>query len=235
MSFGLTDRLMVRFLRSMLMIIASTVSPSFRCVRHVFHAVARDFGCAQIAFDFAGQLDHRALGSTDLTVPVTTAPLSCIGDEVVERIAFELLDAQRDALALDVDRQHHGFEFVALLEAAHGFFAGSVQDRSDRCTRPSMLPGRPMNTPKSVIDLIAPRTLSPFLWVDGEVIPWVGLALLHAERDTATLFVDLQNHDFDFVAELDNLVTGATFLLVQSISETWTRPSMPCSTSTNAP
>ncbi len=32
-----------------------------------------------------------------------------------------------------------------------------------------------------------------------------GLALLHAEGDTTTVFVDLEDHDFDFVAELDNL------------------------------
>jgi hypothetical protein len=43
------------------------------------------------------------------------------------------------------------------------------------------------------------------LWFIAKLVPRIGLALLHAERDTATLFVDLEDHDFDFVAELDNL------------------------------
>ncbi len=38
-----------------------------------------------------------------------------------------------------------------------------------------------------------------------EVFPWVGLALLDAKGDTTTLFVDVQNHDFHFVADLYDL------------------------------
>ena len=98
-----------------------------------------------------------------------------------------------------------------------------------------MPPGRPTNTPKSVIDLIWPLTLSPFLWFMRELFPRVRHALLHAERDAAAVLVDLEDHHFDLVAELHDLATGATFLLVQSISETCTRPSMPGSISTNAP
>src|SRR5690606_10031920 len=41
---------------------------------------------------------------------------------------------------------------------------------------------------------------------NGKVVPRIGLALLHAEADTTTLFVDFQNHDFDFVAQLNDLV-----------------------------
>src|SRR5690606_11952208 len=37
------------------------------------------------------------------------------------------------------------------------------------------------------------------------LFPRVLTALLHAERDTATVFVDLENHDFDFFAQGDNL------------------------------
>src|SRR5690606_34273399 len=38
-----------------------------------------------------------------------------------------------------------------------------------------------------------------------EVFPWVGLALLDAKGNTTTLFVDVQNHDFHFVADLYDL------------------------------
>ena len=65
------------------------------------------------------------LPSSDFTVPIDDAALVVHGDEVGERVAFELLDAERNALALDVDRQHHGFDFLALLVVAHGRFAGS--------------------------------------------------------------------------------------------------------------
>ena len=78
------------------------------------------------------------------------------------------------------------------------------------------------------LDLVA------LLVVHRELVPRVRHALLHAERDAAAVFVDLEDHDFDFVAQLHDLV-GCTFLLVQSISETCTRPSMPDSISTNAP
>ena len=37
---------------------------------------------------------------------------------------------------------------------------------------------------------------------DREIIPRICLALLHTEADTATLFVDFQNHDLDFIAQL---------------------------------
>ena len=43
--------------------------------------------------------------------------------EVVEWVAFELLDTQGNALALDIDCQHDGFQFVAFLELANSFFA----------------------------------------------------------------------------------------------------------------
>src|SRR5690606_37815975 len=43
------------------------------------------------------------------------------------------------------------------------------------------------------------------LEVDRELFPWVGTALLHAQRDAATVFVDLENHDFDFFAQRHNL------------------------------
>ncbi|MNT44796.1 hypothetical protein D3C72_1813370 [compost metagenome] len=110
----------------------------------------------------------------------------------------------------------------------------SVQDRSDRCTRPSMLPARPMNTPKSVIDLIAPRTLSPFLWVTPKSSH--GLALhcfmpSEIRRRSSSISRTITSTSSPSWTTL----LGATFLFVQSISETCTRPSIPCSTSTNAP
>jgi hypothetical protein len=98
--------------------------------------------------------------------------LRVLRDVARERILRELLDAERDALALRVDRQDHGLDVLALLVAAHGFLAGMSQEMSDRCTRPSMLPGRPMKMPKSVIDLIWPDLVAAVV-VLGELLPRV--------------------------------------------------------------
>jgi hypothetical protein len=62
-----------------------------------------------------------------------------------------------------------------------------------------------MKMPKSVIDLMTPLMRSPLLVLGGEGVPGVLLALLDAERDTATLLVDIQHHDLDLVAELHDL------------------------------
>ena len=62
-----------------------------------------------------------------------------------------------------------------------------------------------MKMPKSVIDLIWPLTLSPRLKLSRELLPRIRLALLDAERDAATLFVDVEHHDFDFLADVHDL------------------------------
>src|ERR1700730_6676353 len=38
--------------------------------------------------------------------------------------------------------------------------------------------------------------------VVGEFLPRIGLALLHAQADAAALFVDVEHHDFDFLADV---------------------------------
>src|SRR5690606_20999856 len=43
------------------------------------------------------------------------------------------------------------------------------------------------------------------LEVNRELFPWIRAALLHAKRDAATVFVDFQDHDFDFFTQGDNL------------------------------
>ena len=63
-------------------------------------------------------------GSTDLTRALEDRALVVDGNEGAERVAFELLDAQGNTLAFHVDGQDNGFQFVAFLEAANGFFAG---------------------------------------------------------------------------------------------------------------
>ena len=124
---------------------------------------------------------------------------------------------------------------LALLVVAHGFFAGLVPGEVGQVHQAVDAAGQADEHAEVGDRLDLARDLVALLVVRGELLPRVRLALLHAERDAAALLVDLEHHDFDFVAELHDLGRDATFLLVQSISETCTRPSMPCSISTNAP
>jgi hypothetical protein len=71
---------------------------------------------------------------------------------------------------------------------------------------------RPTKTPKSVMLLTGPLTRSPRLTLEAELFPRVGLALLHAQADAALVLVDLQHHDFDFLAQGDHL--GGSDVLV---------------------
>ena len=48
------------------------------------------------------------------------------------------------------------------------------------------------------------RNFVALLVRDREIIPRIRLALFHAKADTATLFVNLQNHNFHFIAQLHN-------------------------------
>src|SRR5690606_33872415 len=53
--------------------------------------------------------------------------------------------------------------------------------------------------------LDAARDLVALLVDRGERFPRIGARLLDAERDAATLFVDVEHHDLDLVADLDDL------------------------------
>ncbi len=124
LSRALMDNWIERVLRSTLTIMASMLSPAFSTVVASSTRPDGDLGSAQIAFDIHGQRHHGALGLDRFDRAGNDRALVMGCDEVVERVAFQLLDTQRDAFLVGVDAQDHGFDFVALLEVAHRFFAG---------------------------------------------------------------------------------------------------------------
>src|SRR6266568_905593 len=106
-------------------------------VAGVLDAVAGDLGGAQVALEVAAHRDDRALGVDRLDGPRDELALFVARDEVVERIAFELLDPERDPFALDVDpalkpdenaevgdRLDLAPDLVALLEVHRELFPG---------------------------------------------------------------------------------------------------------------
>src|ERR1051325_6701317 len=130
-----------------------------------------------------------------------------------------------------------GYDFLLVVPFGMLFGASSPavdQERSERCTRPSIPPGSPTNTPKSVIDLIWPLTLSPFLYSRAKSSHGLGMHCFmprEMRRRSSSISRIITSTSSPTCTTFD----GCTFLLVQSISETCTRPSMPDSTSTNAP
>ena len=78
---------------------------------------------------------------------------------------IELLDAERDALALRVDRQHHGLQLIALLVATQGLLAGLVPGdvgEMDQAVDAAVQADEDAEVGDR-LDLAGDR--SPFLWV----------------------------------------------------------------------
>eukprot|EP01136_Pigoraptor_vietnamica_P024358 Opistho-1_new@77345 len=173
----------------------------FQHVARVFDAVTADFAGAQVTDDVFAQIDLGALGIHGLDLAGHDRALVVDRHEGGERIGVELLDAQRDTLAVDIDSQHDGFDFLALFVVAHGGFAGLVP-REVRQVHQTVDAGSQAHKDAEVGDRLD-RALDAVaaLGVLGKFLPRVGLALLHAQADAAFVFVDLEDHDFNFVAQ----------------------------------
>src|SRR5262249_9816517 len=89
----------------------------------VFHPIAPELRGTQLALDAVAEVDDRATRVDFLHGAADDRALRVLGDVRGERILGELLDTERDALALRIDRQHHRFELLALLVVAHRLFA----------------------------------------------------------------------------------------------------------------
>src|SRR5436190_5000215 len=177
-------------------------------VASVFDAVAADLGRAQVARDVGVELD---LGAARVDGDHLAGDRrAAVVDRRVggERIAVELLDAERDALAVDVDGQHDRLDLLTLLVVAHGGFAGLVPREVGK-VHEAVDAGREADEHAEVGDRLD-RALDAVaaLHRRGKLLPRIGLALLHAERDAALVLVDLEDHDLDFLAERDHLRRG---------------------------
>src|SRR5690606_35562434 len=171
----------------------------------VLDALAPELRGAQIAFDVVGELHHRALRLDARHRTLDDRTLAVRRYVGGERIALELLDAERDALALGVDGEDDRLDLVALLVVAHRLFA-----------RPAPGEIRQVNQPVDAafeadedaeigdrLDLAADALA--LVVVRRELLPRVRHALLHAERDAAAFGVDVEDHDLDLVAEMHDL------------------------------
>src|SRR5882757_5383979 len=122
-----------------------------------------------------------------------------------ERVAFELLDAERDTLLLDIDIEHDGLDHVALLEVVDDLLArelpveiGQMHHAVDVALEPEEQAEFGL-----VLDLAFDRRTDREFF--DEHFPGIAHGLLEAERNPALDRIDLQNLHFDFLRGRNDL------------------------------
>src|SRR5690606_24511855 len=164
-----------------------------------------DVAGADVTLDAALELDRGAAGVDFLDHAGDDAALLGTGHVLADRILLQLLDAQGDALALRVDRQHHGLDGVALLDVADHALAGGVPGDGGQVHQ-AVDAAVQADEDAEVGDRLDLAGHLVALLVQGrEGLPRVRGALLDAQRDAAALAVDVQDHDLDLVADLHDL------------------------------
>ncbi len=120
-------------------------------------------------------------------------------------IVLELFDAEADALVDLVDVDDDGFEFVALFEGfarvvdlAGPGKVGHVNHAVDAFFQfhKRAVGG---HVADGALDLLADHV------ADFDLVPWVRLELADAEGDLLLVFVDAEDHRFDFLAEREHV------------------------------
>src|ERR1700694_5135315 len=122
-----------------------------------------------------------------------------------ERIALELLDAERDALLFDIDIKHHGLDHVALLEVVDHLLARKLPveiGQMDHAVDVALEPEEQTEF-GLVLDLALDRR--PHREFFDEDFPRVTHGLLEAERNPALDRIDFENLHFDFLRGRNDL------------------------------
>ena len=145
-----------------------------------------------------GSISTKAPKSVTLvTLPLRREPTGWRSASVVQGSALVLLDAQAEALVLDVDVEHHRLDHVALLEllarVLDALGPGDVGDVHQAVD--ALLDADEDAEVGDVADLAADDRADGVLVLEQR--PGVGLDLLHAEADALGLGVDVEHHRLD--------------------------------------
>src|SRR5450631_3962012 len=122
-----------------------------------------------------------------------------------ERVAFQLLDAKRDALLLDIDIEHHGLDHVALLEVVDHLLARKLPveiGQMDHAVDVALEPEEQTEF-GLVLDLAFDRRSNREFF--DENFPGVAHGLLETERNPALDRIDFENLHFDFLRGRNDL------------------------------
>ena len=130
----------------------------------------------------------------------------------LERIIIQLLDAEADAFLLDIDGQHFDLNVVTLVVALNGSFAGQCPIDIGQMDHPEHFARQFDEESKfsDILDLALKHGAFGILLLEGR--PWIGQALLEAKADTPLVRIDIEHHDFDFLARRNNLAGMDIFL-----------------------
>ena len=202
----------LRALRSNWVTRASTFSPTEKrsgrwSPRSRADLVALDEGGKRRARDLhldAAVLDLENLAGHRRTLAqVALAVLADLLDG--ERIVGELLDPDGDALLLDIDVQHLGFNRVAFLVVLDRLLAGPIPIEIGEMDHPVDVGVEADEQPKLglVLDLTLDDRADRMLL--GEGLRRVLQGLLEAKRDAALGGVDLEHLNLDLLAGRDDL------------------------------
>src|SRR5262249_39163203 len=168
--------------------------------------VVGQLGDVQQAFQAGLQLDEDAeVGELGHLALLGLAGLVTTGDVALPGVVVHLLEAQGDALALLVDVEDDAGDLVALGDdlggvgdLAHPAHVADVQQAVD-----ALLDLDEGAVVGQVADGAADdRALRVAL---GDLVPGVGLDLLHAQGDFLLLLVDVEDLHLDLVADGDQL------------------------------
>src|SRR5208282_5304586 len=127
------------------------------------------------------------------------------GDVGLPRVFLELLEPQGDPLAVLIDVQHLATDtlaffkqLVGMTDLARPAHVGDVQQSVD--------PFLDLDE-GTVVGEVADRALDHGAGrvLAGHLVPGVDLGLLHAQGDFLLVLVDAKDHDFDLVANVDQL------------------------------
>src|SRR5689334_237692 len=145
----------------------------------------------------AGLLDLGDLGGDDVAL------LHVGGGR--HRVALELLDAERDALLLDIDVQHLGLDLVALLVLLDDLLARTLPVEIGEMDHPVDVAVEAEEQAELglVLDLAFDRGARRILL--DEDLPGVAHGLLETERDAALDRIDFEDLDFDLLRGRDDL------------------------------
>src|SRR5438132_5746431 len=168
-------------------------------------AVARQFGFADEARDAVGQhdldpgIDRAADRAGD------DLALLQLGHTLLERVGFELLDAEADALLLDIDIEHLDLDHLALAVIVHRILAGAVPVDVGEVHHAVDIAGQADEQAEfgDVADLACEGAADRMLL--DERVARVGERLLQAEADAPLLRVDIEHHHLDLLAGRDDL------------------------------
>src|SRR5690625_4977921 len=167
-----------------------TVAAEIRAADEGLHPLVLDLDPAILDLG-DGDRDHRTAADA----------LGRIG----ELVAFELLDAKRDALLFGVDIQHHRLDHVALAVVLNGILARAVPVEIAEVHHPVDIAFQPDEEAEFGDVLHLALDLGARGVRLGEAVPRIALGLLQPERHAALLRIDIQDHHVDFLAGRDDL------------------------------